>query len=76
MAVFMALLQPGDTILGMSLSSGGHLTHGHKVNFSGTFYKSVAYTVDHNTGLIDYDTVQELASRFMPKLIIAGGSSY
>ena len=62
--VYMALLQPGDTILGMSLAHGGHLTHGAKVNFSGKIYKAVQYGVDSKTGLIDYEQVQALASEF------------
>lgn len=76
MAVFTACLKPGDTILGMSLSSGGHLTHGHKVNFSGTIYHSVQYGVNRENELIDYEEVQRLADLHKPRLIIAGGSSY
>jgi glycine hydroxymethyltransferase len=74
--VYMALLQPGDTILGMSLAHGGHLTHGAKVNFSGKIYKAVQYGVDSKTGLIDYEQVQALASEFKPKMLIAGFSAY
>lgn len=76
MAAFAALLTPGDTILGMSLASGGHLTHGHGVNFSGNIYKSIQYGVNAHTGLIDYDEVERLAHEYKPKLIIAGASAY
>lgn len=76
MAVFQALLSPGDTILGMSLAEGGHLTHGFHLNFSGKFYKSVFYGVDEKTELIDYDRVLEIAKEVRPKLIIAGASAY
>lgn len=75
-AVMLALLSPGDVILGMSLSHGGHLTHGSKVNFSGKLYQSVEYGVDVNTGLIDYDVLESLALQHKPKLIIAGFSAY
>jgi len=75
-AVYFALLQPGDPILGMSLSHGGHLTHGSKVNFSGKFFDAVQYGVDAKTGLIDYDEVQGLANEHRPRLIIAGFSAY
>lgn len=75
-AVMMALLAPGDLILGMSLSHGGHLTHGSKVNFSGKLYKSIEYGVDPSTALIDYDVVEHLAIEHKPKLIIAGFSAY
>lgn len=76
MAVYVALLQPNDTILGMSLDAGGHLTHGSKVSFSGKWLKSVAYGVREQDGLIDYEQVAELAAAYRPKLIIAGGSAY
>ena len=76
MAVYFAALKPGDTILGMSLAEGGHLTHGHPVNFSGNIYKSVAYGVNKETELIDYDQVEKLAQEHKPKLIIAGASAY
>ncbi len=76
MAVYMAVLKPGDTILGMSLSSGGHLTHGASVSFSGTLYSSISYTVDTLTELIDYEKIEKLAHHHKPKLIIAGASSY
>lgn len=74
--VFMALLNPGDTILGMSLAHGGHLTHGASVNFSGKMYHAVQYGTNVNTGLIDYDEVEKLALEHRPKLIIAGFSAY
>ncbi len=76
MAVFMAVLQPGDTVLGMSLAHGGHLTHGTKVSFSGKLYKSVAYGVRADTELINFDQVRALAREHRPKLIIAGASAY
>ncbi|MCR3906092.1 MAG: serine hydroxymethyltransferase [Tenericutes bacterium] len=76
MAVYQALLKPGDTILGMSLSEGGHLTHGFHLNFSGKFYKSVFYGVDENTEMINYDKVLEVAKETKPQLIIAGASAY
>ena len=75
-AVFMALLQPGDTILGMSLAAGGHLTHGAPVNQSGKWFKAVPYGVTADTHLIDYDDVRRLALEHKPRLIIAGGSAY
>ena len=76
MAAYFAVLKPGDTILGMSLAEGGHLTHGHGVNFSGQFYKSVQYKVHPETHLIDYDEVERMAQEHKPKLIIAGASAY
>ncbi len=75
-AVYQALLLPGDTVLGMNLSEGGHLTHGSKVNFSGKLYHSECYGVDQNTGLVDYVALAEKASACQPKLIIAGFSAY
>ena len=75
-AVFLALLKPGDTILGMGLSDGGHLTHGSSVNFSGKIYRSITYGVDHKTGLIDYDELDFLAVKHNPKVIIGGFSAY
>ncbi len=75
-SVFMALLQPGDTFLGLSLAAGGHLTHGAPANQSGKWFKPVAYTVQRDTHLIDYDEVEALAKEHRPKLIIAGGSAY
>jgi len=76
MAVYHTLLQPGDTILGMNLSHGGHLTHGCPVNFSGYTYQVVPYGVNQDTELIDYEQVLELAKKHKPKLIIVGGSAY
>ncbi len=76
MAVFMALLQPHDTILGLSLADGGHLTHGAKPNFSGKIYNSVQYGLDPDTGIIDYERVAELAREHQPKMIVAGFSAY
>ena len=76
MAVYFSVLKPGDTIMGMSLAEGGHLTHGHSVNFSGNLYKSVAYGVNKDTELIDYDQLEKLAHEHKPKLIIAGASAY
>ncbi len=76
MAVFGALLKPGDTILGMSLDAGGHLTHGAKVSFSGKWFNSILYGVEKETGLIDYKQVHSLANLHKPKLIIAGCSAY
>ncbi|WP_454874900.1 serine hydroxymethyltransferase [Paraburkholderia xenovorans] len=75
-AVYLALLTPGDTILGMSLAHGGHLTHGAKVSFSGKLYNAVQYGVDTRTGLIDYDEVERLAVEHKPKMIVAGFSAY
>ncbi|MDE0743297.1 MAG: serine hydroxymethyltransferase [Woeseiaceae bacterium] len=75
-AVFLALLKAGDTILGMSLSEGGHLTHGASVNFSGKLFNAVQYGVDSETGLIDYDQVEALAKEHQPRLIIAGFSAH
>lgn len=75
-AVFMALLKPGDTVLGMSLAHGGHLTHGASVNFSGKMYNAVQYGINTDTGLIDYDEVEQLAVDHKPKMIIAGFSAY
>jgi glycine hydroxymethyltransferase len=75
-AVFMALLQPGDTIMGMNLAHGGHLTHGSSVNMSGKWFKVVAYGVREEDGLIDYEEVERLALESQPKLIIAGASAY
>ncbi len=76
MAVFLGFLEPGDTVLGMSLDHGGHLSHGSKVNFSGRVYNSISYGVDKDTFLIDYDQLEDLAIKNKPKLIIAGWSSY
>lgn len=76
MAVQLALLQPGDTFLGMSLANGGHLSHGSPANISGKYYNAVSYDVNHETGRIDYDQVRDLARKHTPKLIIAGASAY
>ena len=75
-AVFLACLNPGDKILGFDLSHGGHLTHGSPVNFSGKLYKPFFYGVKQETGLIDYDTLEETAKKEKPKLIICGASAY
>ncbi len=76
MAVYMALVQPGDTILGLSLADGGHLTHGAKPNFSGKIYNAVQYGLHPDTGYIDYDQVEALALEHKPKMIVAGFSAY
>ncbi|WP_099205355.1 serine hydroxymethyltransferase [Scatolibacter rhodanostii] len=76
MAVYFALLQPGDTVLGMNLAEGGHLTHGSPVNISGALYNFVPYGVDSETGRIDYDKVMEIALEAKPKMIVAGASAY
>jgi glycine hydroxymethyltransferase len=76
MAAYMALMKPGDTLLGMNLSHGGHLTHGSPVNFSGQLYEVVAYGVREDTGRIDYDQVRELAREHRPRVIVAGASAY
>lgn len=76
LAVYQALLQPGDKILGMNLANGGHLTHGSPVNQSGKVYQVASYGVDPQTGRIDYDQVESMAKEFRPKLIVAGASSY
>ena len=76
MAVQLALLQPGDTMMGMSLANGGHLSHGSPANISGKYYNVVSYDVNHETGLIDYDEIRDMAKKCQPKLIIAGASAY
>lgn len=76
MAAYFSVLQPGDTLLGMSLAEGGHLTHGHGVNFSGLYYKSVQYKVNRETELLDYDEIRTLAHEHKPKIIVAGASAY
>lgn len=76
MAVYFSCLKPGDLIMGMSLAEGGHLTHGHSVNFSGSLYRSIQYTVDRETEQLDYDMIEQLAQHHKPKLIIAGASAY
>jgi glycine hydroxymethyltransferase len=75
-AVYMAMLQPGDTILGMSLAHGGHLTHGAAVSFSGRLYRAVSYGLDPQTEAIDYGQVEQLAREHRPRIIVAGGSAY
>jgi len=76
MAVYYAVLNPGDTILAMSLAEGGHLTHGHPMNFSGRFFNVIPYGVDQETEQIDYDNVQNLANEHKPKMLVAGASAY
>lgn len=76
MAVFLAVLEPGDTVLGMDLSHGGHLTHGHPLNFSGKTYKIVPYGVRRDTETIDYDALRQMAREHRPKLIVCGASAY
>ncbi|MFZ5946392.1 MAG: serine hydroxymethyltransferase [Stygiobacter sp.] len=76
MAVYMSLLKPGDTILGLSLDHGGHLTHGSLVNFSGQIYRSVGYTLNKETKLLDYNLIEDLAKKEKPKLIVMGASAY
>ena len=76
MAVYFTILKPGDTVLGMDLSSGGHLTHGHPLNFSGTLYNFVGYGVNKETEMIDYEEVREIALKVKPKLIVTGASAY
>ncbi|EED36809.1 serine hydroxymethyltransferase [Luminiphilus syltensis NOR5-1B] len=76
LAVFQALLEPGDTVMGMSLADGGHLTHGASVNFSGKIYHAVQYGIDHETGEVDYDVLAAMAKEHQPKLLIGGFSAY
>ena len=76
MAVYQALLQPGDKILGMGMDAGGHLTHGAKVNFSGKVYQSFSYGLDPETELLDYDKIRAIAEEVQPQLIVAGASAY
>ncbi|AFK86196.1 serine hydroxymethyltransferase [Thermoanaerobacterium saccharolyticum] len=76
MAAYFALINPGDTVLGMNLAHGGHLTHGSKVNFSGKLYNIIPYGVREDTGFIDYDELERLAKEYKPKLIVAGASAY
>ncbi|MFA6066818.1 MAG: serine hydroxymethyltransferase [Candidatus Babeliaceae bacterium] len=76
MAAYTALVKPGELIMGMSLATGGHLTHGHAVNFSGSVYRAIQYGVDLETGLLNYQAIYELADQHKPKLIIAGASAY
>ena len=75
-AAYMSVLNPGDTILGLDLAHGGHLTHGHKLNFSGKLYRVASYRVQRDTEVIDYDELEQIAERERPKLIIGGGSAY
>jgi len=75
-AVMLAILKPGDTFLGLDLSHGGHLTHGSFVNYSGILYNPVAYTVKEDTGLLDYDQMEEMALKHKPKMLVAGASAY
>ena len=74
--VYAALLQPGDTLMGMDLASGGHLTHGARVNLSGKYYNSIRYGVNPETGRIDYDQIEDMVHRYRPKLLVAGASAY
>src|SRR6202023_4033397 len=76
MAAYMALLQPGDAVMGLNLAHGGHLTHGHPLNFSGKMYKVIPYGVRKDTETIDYDELQQIAERERPRMIIGGGSAY
>ncbi len=75
-AVFLALLKPGDTFMGMSLDSGGHITHGLKISMSGKWFNAISYDVDKKTELLDYDVIEKMAIEHKPKLIIAGASAY
>jgi len=75
-AAYMSIIQPGDTLLGLDLAHGGHLTHGHKLNFSGKLYRIVGYQVRRDTEVVDYDELEALAKREMPKVIVGGGSAY
>ena len=76
MAVYAAFLKPGDTVLGLNLAHGGHLTHGSPVNQSGILYNFIPYNIEENSGVIDYDKVRELAKEHKPKMIVAGASAY
>lgn len=76
MAIYFALMKPGETVLGMNLAHGGHLTHGFKLNFSGTFYKSVQYGLDEKTGLLDYERIEQLAREHKPRVIYSGATAY
>ncbi|MBI2150750.1 MAG: serine hydroxymethyltransferase, partial [Acidobacteria bacterium] len=76
MAVYLTVLKPGDTVLGMNLSHGGHLTHGHPLNFSGKYYRIVPYGVRKDSEVIDYEELASLARRHKPKIIVAGASAY
>ena len=76
LAIYFALIKPGDTIMGLSLAHGGHLTHGHAVNFSGILYKSRAYGLNLGTGYIDYQNLEKLARKYRPKIIVSGATAY
>lgn len=76
LAAYFAVLNPGDTIMGMSLAEGGHLTHGHAINFSGKFYRAVQYKVNQENELLDYEEIEKLTKQYQPKLIVAGASAY
>ena len=76
MAVYLTMLNPGDTVMGLDLAHGGHLTHGSKVNFSGKLYNFVSYGLNKETGRVDFNNVKEIAKKYKPKLIICGGSAY
>jgi glycine hydroxymethyltransferase len=76
LAAYNALIKPGDTIMGLSLSNGGHLTHGHNVSISSKFYNSVQYTIDEKTGRLDYNLIEDLAKKHKPKIIISGATAY
>ena len=76
MAVYLSVLQPGDKVLGMDLNAGGHLTHGHPLNFSGRLFEFMAYGVDKETEALDYAQVREIALKHRPKMIVAGASAY
>src|SRR6201985_2790654 len=76
MTAYMALLQPGDSVMGLNLAHGGHLTHGHPLNFSGKMYKIIPYGVRKDTETIDYDEMEQIAIRERPRMIIGGGSAY
>src|SRR5665213_2586759 len=76
MAMYLSVLKPGDTVMGLSLAHGGHLTHGHPLNFSGKYFKVVGFSVDKNTELIDYDEAERLAMEHKPKMLVIGASAY
>ncbi len=76
MSAYCALLEPGDKIMGLSINSGGHLSHGTKINFSGKMYESISYDVDPETYLLDYDVIEKMALEFKPKIIVTGASAY
>ncbi len=76
LAIYFSQLQPGDTVLAMSLDAGGHLTHGHKMNFSGKIYRMIHYGIDPETGLLDYEQIEKLADEHKPKMLVAGASAY